>query len=83
MESLLITLPQDIILAKGLGATSTIKTAVNIPTGTPIIKEPNVAYIDAKIIGNIPYLFEDGIHSFPVKKLINEYPLDTKGINPL
>jgi len=73
----------EIISANFLGAISTINAAVNIPIGTPIINEPKVPNKVAKIIGHIPKTSALGIQSLPNKKLIKEYPLETKGVNPL
>ena len=46
-----------------------INIAVNNPIGTPIIKAPNVANIDAIIIGDIPNLSELGNQSVPIMKI--------------
>ena len=73
----------DINLATFLGAISAINTAVKIPTGTPIISDPTVAINEATIIGNIPNLSDEGNQSTPIKKAVNEYPLDMNGVNPL
>ncbi len=75
--------PWDIIFATDLGAISTIKIAVNIPMGTPITRELRVPYIEAIIIGRIPYFSELGIHSVPSKNSPKEYPLDINGVKPL
>ena len=62
----------DIIFCTDFGAISAKNTAVNIPIGTPIIKDPIVANIDATIIGATPNLSELGNQSDPVKKSTNE-----------
>ena len=74
-----------IILESQFGAISEINIAVSNPIGTPIIKAPNVPYIEAIIIGNIPYFGSSdvGYHCVPKINLVNDFPSAKNGLNPL
>lgn len=56
-------------LASRRGASSARNTAVSRPMGTPITIAPNIPAKEARIMCQMPYLPDPGLHSVPEQEI--------------